>query len=174
MSKMKKYCAHTKQMCPRQNEWPADKRGQDGCDKAFLLHPFLLLRQILWKLDANEWKKCLRTRRTLLISMPPHLARLTLLCIIRPKSKMHTPASWRIDPSCSRTLLDSAFENEAKCKSETEAAKREVLRLSDKFEQVWDASNCFSPTHDSPPSLLLLFLKNREKGMFNFVYSFSI
>ena len=40
------------------------------------------------------------------------------------------------DPSCSRTLLDSAFENEAKCKSETEAAKREVLRLSDKFEQV--------------------------------------
>ena len=40
-------------------------------------------------------------------------------------------------PSCySRTLLDSAFENEAKCKSETEAAKREVLRLSDKLEQV--------------------------------------
>ena len=40
------------------------------------------------------------------------------------------------EPSCSRTLLDSAFENEAKCKSETEAAKREVLRLSDKLEQV--------------------------------------
>merc|ERR1712088_771957 len=36
----------------------------------------------------------------------------------------------------SRTLLDSAFENEAKCKSETEAAKREVLRLSDKLEQA--------------------------------------
>ena len=38
--------------------------------------------------------------------------------------------------SFSRTLLDSAFENEAKCKSETEAAKREVMRLSDKLEQV--------------------------------------
>ena len=53
----------------------------------------------------------------------------------RPKSLVQTPLLMH-DPCYSRTLLDSAFENEAKCKSETEAAKREVLRLSDKFEQV--------------------------------------
>ena len=36
----------------------------------------------------------------------------------------------------SKTLLDAAFENEAKCKSETEATKRELLRLQDKLEQA--------------------------------------
>merc|ERR1712123_479971 len=35
----------------------------------------------------------------------------------------------------SRTLLDAAFENEAKCKSETEATKRELIRIQDRFEQ---------------------------------------
>merc|ERR1711872_20718 len=36
----------------------------------------------------------------------------------------------------SRTLLDAAFENEAKCKSETEATKREMIRIQDRFEQA--------------------------------------
>merc|ERR1719438_376048 len=36
----------------------------------------------------------------------------------------------------SKTLLDAAFENEAKCKSESEATKRELLRLQDKLEQA--------------------------------------
>ena len=58
------------------------------------------------------------------------------LCIMS-KHGLHLPLYAEARPSCySRTLLDSAFENEAKCKSETEAAKREVLRLSDKLEQV--------------------------------------
>ena len=62
------------------------------------------------------------------------------LCIMS-KHGLHLPLHRALyaeaRPSCySRTLLDSAFENEAKCKSETEAAKREVLRLSDKLEQV--------------------------------------
>ena len=35
----------------------------------------------------------------------------------------------------SKTLLDAAFETEAKCKSEAEATKRELLRLQDKLEQ---------------------------------------
>merc|ERR1719410_2171799 len=36
----------------------------------------------------------------------------------------------------SKTLLDAAFENEAKCKSEAEATKRELVRLTDKLEQA--------------------------------------
>ena len=36
----------------------------------------------------------------------------------------------------SKTLLDAAFENEAKCKSEAEATKRELVRLQDKLEQA--------------------------------------
>ena len=35
----------------------------------------------------------------------------------------------------SKTLLDAAFENEAKCKSEAEATKRELIRIQDKLEQ---------------------------------------
>lgn len=35
----------------------------------------------------------------------------------------------------SKTLLDAAFENEAKCKSEAEASKRELIRIQDKMEQ---------------------------------------
>merc|ERR1719410_2275078 len=34
----------------------------------------------------------------------------------------------------SKTLLDAAFENEAKCKSESEATKRELARVGDKLE----------------------------------------
>ena len=36
----------------------------------------------------------------------------------------------------SKSLLDAAFENEAKCKSEAEATKRELLRLQDKLDQA--------------------------------------
>ena len=33
-------------------------------------------------------------------------------------------------------MLDAAFENEAKCKSEAEASKRELSRLQDKMDQA--------------------------------------
>ena len=36
----------------------------------------------------------------------------------------------------SKSLLDAAFENEAKCKSEAEASKRELSRLQDKMDQA--------------------------------------
>ena len=135
------YFVYIKQMCTRQNEWPAEKRGHDGCDKAFLLHRLLPSETNPVQPRCKQWRKCLRTRRTHLIPKPPHLAH----SFLHNPSQIWNAPFWRMIPSCSRTLLDSAFENEAKCKSETEAAKREVLRLSDKFEQVWIfASNCFS------------------------------
>ena len=137
------------------------RRKEDKMDaiKLFFCIGSFLLRQILCNLDANNEGNVWGQGGP--ISYPSRRISLTLSCIIRPKSEMHLPAFWRMIPSCSRTLLDSAFENEAKCKSETEAAKREVLRLSDKFEQVWIfPSNCFSPTWT--PSLANYYSFNRR------------
>ena len=114
------------------------KKGQDGgCDKAFLLHQ-LLLRQFLCEKSMQIWmREMFKDRKDTFhihaASRSPSKCIIIMSQICRPTC---TKEKLMHDPSCSRTLLDSAFENEAKCKSETEAAKREVLRLSDKFEQV--------------------------------------
>ena len=67
--------------------------------------------------------------------------------------------------SSSRTLLDSAFENEAKCKSETEAAKREVMRLSDKLEQVTAETHPLEVVITKPSAEQNIRCKNRMKGL---------